>query len=289
MDFSNEKILALAIVCFSPLWAMTPANITDPGSFLSLPPRDILDTTNQYIYNAGTPSRLNQLLPTRSGEDLNELIARYTITPASTVEPTVSQGFTNIEPLLKAFPENPALKQAAAKAFATIFTIALHDACLQKNVELVKLLIGTCSDVNKLGLYNQGPLYCAVLSGSLPILELLATAGATINDHCGTLALNVAIRQGDPEITQWLINHNAPINAPRGLYELTPLMIAISEHGNNGENGITIVQQLIVAGADVNARSGDLTALGYAQTRVARGEQVNPDFITLLERAGAHE
>jgi ankyrin repeat protein len=69
--------------------------------------------------------------------------------------------------------------------------IALHVACGWGNLELVKVLVESGSDVNKPDGDRSTPLYMAALGGNLEVVQYLVSKGAssTKNNYGGTPAM----------------------------------------------------------------------------------------------------
>jgi len=101
-------------------------------------------------------------------------------------------------------------------------------------------------------------LMMAAFNHNMRAIKTLVARGAQVN-QTGWTALHYAAAAGDTEITDFLLEHYAYIDAesPSGM---TPLMIAAREGKEE------VVQQLLAAGADATLKDGGfhLTAAGFA-------------------------
>lgn len=129
---------------------------------------------------------------------------------------------------------------------------ALQTAVRVGDHRLVEALIRSGIDVNAIAPKGtkRPPLQIAVAHGFRDVVELLLSAGATVNypsDGVSRTALQEAVKTGDRVLAQLLIDFGADANAPAArVDERTALQHAVLH------NCEEIVRVLIQAGADVN-------------------------------------
>ena len=117
------------------------------------------------------------------------------------------------------------------------------------NIEIVKLLLGAGSDVNRTGDEKATPLYWACGKRDRDMVELLLVKGADPNIQCcGTqdYALQEACINGDENIVKLLLKNGAKANLHGGQYGTA--LHAACACGND-----SITQILFSNDADVNA------------------------------------
>jgi cytohesin len=187
----------------------------------------------------------------------------------------------------------------------------LHAAVTDNNKDLAELLISKDADVNAKNDYGRTPLHFAVLRANKDIVEVLIANKVTLDaeDKGGVTPLGLAEERGQSEIAELLRENGAKISV--GVNE-TPLIEAIKT-GN-----INKVQSLINGGADVNAKNSyGYTALHatclianrirYTELLIAAGADVSandkdghtplwhaqdrdhPEIVELLREHGAKE
>ena len=156
----------------------------------------------------------------------------------------------------------------------------------------VRRLLQAGADPNRAGRTGVTPLMAAAMGGRVDVLELLLEAGAGIEaqqrseGHDRGTALLFAVRWDRVENVRCLLKAGAKANAPVwGILYGTLLTEAV------GRGGKDVVQLLIAAGADVNARgtvgAGDwYRSPGPPPLRVAvdRGDA---EMVRILLEAGA--
>lgn len=161
---------------------------------------------------------------------------------------------------------------------------ALMLAADEGHVEVVKLLIKAHADVNAeivtLHIGEFTTLMYGLSSGNLEVVDALIEAGAQLNPQhfAGMPPLFFALQfSKDATFIKALLARGADVNL-QALNGVTALMVAT-------ESTPEIVQLLIEAGADVNARTDKegMTALSMA------AEEGREDIVKLLKRAGAVE
>ncbi|KFB51997.1 AGAP004499-PA-like protein [Anopheles sinensis] len=144
----------------------------------------------------------------------------------------------------------------------------LFIACRRGNVEITEYLIKVCeANTEQKGLYEVPedrsvhcvtPLWCACVSGKLPVVKCLVLLGSNINalSDTGSTPLRSACFMTHIDIVQFLVEHGADIKKPN--YNGGTCLI-------NSVQSVTLCTYLISKGADVNARDiQDKTALHYA-------------------------
>nr|XP_023011647.1 protein fem-1 homolog C [Leptinotarsa decemlineata] len=144
----------------------------------------------------------------------------------------------------------------------------LFIACKKGQAEIVEYLITECSaDIEQKGLYEVQedrsthvvtPLWCAAVSGKLPVVEILLRHGADINavSDTGSTPVRSACFMTHYDIVEHLVKHGADINRPN--YNGGTCLI-------NSVQSARLCDFLLKNRADVNARDiQNKTALHYA-------------------------
>ncbi|CAL1528391.1 unnamed protein product [Lymnaea stagnalis] len=129
---------------------------------------------------------------------------------------------------------------------------ALIDACLHGQLEDVKMLIQSDTDINKKDKDGLTPLMHALEAKNTKLIELLIEHGADCEEKTsqGMTYLMLAAVKGLTDIAEMLIDNNANVNATNKIGS-TALMIA-SLHGH-----ADIVAMLMQKGADAGYRNKD--------------------------------
>ncbi|XP_052866251.1 protein fem-1 homolog C [Anopheles cruzii] len=144
----------------------------------------------------------------------------------------------------------------------------LFIACRRGNVEITEYLITMCdANSEQKGMYEVPedrsvhyvtPLWCACVSGKLPVVKCLVRLGSNINalSDTGSTPLRSACFMTHIDIVQFLVENGADIRKPN--YNGGTCLI-------NSVQSVSLCTYLIGKGADVNARDiQDKTALHYA-------------------------
>ena len=142
------------------------------------------------------------------------------------------------------------------------FTTALNHAVLSGYSDMVQVLIDAGADIETTDLWENGPLFLASENGNLTIVKMLVKAGAKVctrgedTDTC----LNIAARNGHTETVRYLVgvkdvdvNHRV-WGGYAGLYGEDFSLCVTPLHGAALAGHTDVVQVLIDAGADVNAK-----------------------------------
>ncbi|XP_028417178.1 serine/threonine-protein kinase pakC-like [Dendronephthya gigantea] len=137
---------------------------------------------------------------------------------------------------------------------------------------MVKCLVGNGADVN--GKNNSGltVLHCAVVKGSLEMVEYLLEKGVDVNvknTHLQTV-LHSAISEGKPEMVKYLVGIGADVNAIKNS-GLTVLHSAVRK------GSLEMVEYLVENGADVNAN--DSNGETVVQSAVRVGDLVTVKYL----------
>jgi cytohesin len=162
------------------------------------------------------------------------------------------------------------------------------------NVEEVRRLLATGADSKVRDDRGAAPLQWAAVLGSKEIAELLIARGADINatDRAGLTALHAAAYQGRREVAELLLLNGAQVNAgstggwtPLGkaMERLaTPDMTPHQASPSDVAATVSVVELLLVHGAEVNPRNASGTPMHYA---AASGQRV---LVELLIAKGAN-
>lgn len=128
---------------------------------------------------------------------------------------------------------------------------ALHWAAHRENSDLIAALIDAGADVNAANRLGATPLYIAARSGRSDLIQQLLAAGANPNVQLteGETPIMSASRTGATEGVRDLIASGANVNVIETSRDQSALMWAAAQ-GHLG-----VVEELITAGADLEARS----------------------------------
>jgi uncharacterized protein len=140
----------------------------------------------------------------------------------------------------------------------------LHYLAVENQLEAVRALVARGAAIDTISEVHGTPILEAAQLGHVEMVKYLLSVGANISiPNQDEPTLIGGVRSGNPDIVQDLINAGADVNARNSLSE-TPLHVA------SEKNDICIVKLLVEAGADVAARAlFDETALDYARNEGA--------------------
>lgn len=142
----------------------------------------------------------------------------------------------------------------------------LFVVCKRGNLEIAEFLINICgADIEQRGLFENGenvhhvtPLWCAAVSGKLPVVKYLVRVGANINapSDSGSTPVRSSCFMTNMEVVEFLVENGADIK--KANYNGGTCLI-------NSVQSVELCSYLIKKGADVNAKDiQNKTALHYA-------------------------
>lgn len=158
-------------------------------------------------------------------------------------------------------------------------TTALHWAAHHNHEDIARLLLASGAAVDAVNRYEVTPLALAALNGSAGMIERLLEAGADVNRSSpeGETPLMTAARTGNRSAINVLLDYGAAVDAIEEWRGQTALMWAVAQ------NQVEVVDVLLRAGADPNARStGGFTPILFAAREGYLGA------LDSLVRAGAN-
>lgn len=129
---------------------------------------------------------------------------------------------------------------------------ALHKAAVEGHEEMVRLLLTAGADVDVLDIEGLRPLNWAIQACRFSVVQLLLNNGASTaaRTHKGFTALQRAVTSGSPQIVKLIAERGGraavDADAPFGIRAL---------HQAAYDDKVEILQLLVEAGADVNART----------------------------------
>lgn len=162
------------------------------------------------------------------------------------------------------------------------FKSALHAASFAGQVDNVKVLIELGSDINCQGGFYGTSLQAAAFKGKVEVMKVLLDAGADINasntGHYGTALMAALAHDNDDnlEAVKLLLDNGADPSLRASTEFRIPLQAACW-HGSD-----EIVNALIAAGADINAKGGI-----YHSALQAAACEGQSDIMAALINAGA--
>jgi ankyrin repeat protein len=159
---------------------------------------------------------------------------------------------------------------------------AVHDFCLQGQLEIVQFLLDQGIDVQASGQSKNTPLHYAVSSGKLALVRLLIARGAKVEarNKAGMRPLHWAADLGNLAMLDLLLSHKAKVKIKGNTTFIisethSPLYLA----AQNGH--LELVRRLLSAGAEVNA-------LNDASCRTALCAACVRDDLAMVELLLAH-
>ena len=154
---------------------------------------------------------------------------------------------------------------------------ALHIACQEGRLEIVKCLIENGAMVNAKEYNGSTPLLIAAHEGRLEIVKYLIENGAILEtqDIEGYTPLHAAAELGRLEIAKCLIINGAMINA-KNIKGLTPLHVA----SNQGR--LEMVKCLVENGANIELKDVDNRNPLYIAAK--NGQKAIVDYLTFVKR-----
>ena len=150
-------------------------------------------------------------------------------------------------------------------------------ACVNGNLEMVKLFIENGANINSKGLLgDETALIVAANAGKKDIVKYLIENGADVNSKCsvykytdGYTALMFASIRGYYEIVEILLDNRADINATTDLGRTALMELLLGFMNGLPENGLyETVKILVDRGTDIKIKDEDgKTALDYAKEK----------------------
>ena len=123
----------------------------------------------------------------------------------------------------------------------------LHITAGAGHMELVNLLLQHGAPVDAQDTFEATPLDEAVQCRQFAVVKVLIAAGAAVNRQSRSESpLQLALQDKNREITVYLLEHGADVNAPSGDPQETPIYAAIDKHD------VEMVKLLIAYGAKVD-------------------------------------
>ena len=106
--------------------------------------------------------------------------------------------------------------------------IAIYDAAIDGNIEVVKQHLAAGTDVNDKGISGRTPLMQATRGGRMEVAELLIANGADLNAKSddGLTPLHASAALGYTKIAELIIDKGADVNA-KSVSGSTPLDLAM--------------------------------------------------------------
>jgi ankyrin repeat protein len=148
---------------------------------------------------------------------------------------------------------------------------SLFEAAVDGDIEQIKLLLTSGTNVNIKDRRGRTALYLAAEKGHADVVKLLIDRGADVNARQRRIVmvpLHRAAIGGHSDVVKLLIDHGADVNA-KDRHEQTPLHFAA------GNGDIKTIELLLSNGADINAKNRyGSTPLFAAMTSTSAGRKV---------------
>jgi len=153
--------------------------------------------------------------------------------------------------------------------------LLLMRAVMNKNENMVRILLKNGADINAKNSLDQTPLIKAIEEGDGAGVSMLLKNGADVNieNPIGLTPLMIAVANGNKEVVHLLLEKNAEIN-PKTRTGSTPLMIALLKENE------AMMDILLEKNADVNAKD----FLGQTLLMMATEKQNETMVRLLLEK-----
>ena len=159
-------------------------------------------------------------------------------------------------------------------------------SCVTENLSMLQKLLEFGADPNMKFQQDENEyvaLHVALSKKNLDLVKALVEGGTELNDTSMVLPLVQAIKEGDNDIINYLLDKGADVNArstveqepSNEIYEYPPILAAISKKNE------VILKKLIQLGADTNASYQGYSALVMAL-------KSTPDMVRVLCENGAN-
>lgn len=147
---------------------------------------------------------------------------------------------------------------------------AIKSPIIENRIGMMKLLIENKADINYTDTNGLNPLNIAVQNGDIQLTEFLMTnkANANILMPDGNGLIEYAITQDNMDLLQVLVENGADINYA-GISSLTPLMVA-SKLGLDNVVRILLSKKIDINAYDINGNTALHIAAGNSQLSVIR-------------------
>ena len=157
---------------------------------------------------------------------------------------------------------------------------AFFEALITNRIEVLRLLLelGVRTDA-----VHQNPLVEACTMRNMAVIRLLLSHGADVNiiDNGCRTCMSIACEHGYDDLAELLLDHGADMDAKTGRYGQTPFLLAcINVH-------LSTVKLLLDRGADANLTGDAIPLIAVCQYRYMARHKSDLDLIDLLLEYGA--
>jgi ankyrin repeat protein len=155
-------------------------------------------------------------------------------------------------------------------------------ACVTGDADYARQILGQDSNLANTPAGEVTPIRLAAYYGHPAIAGLLIENGAPVNQPASQsrdFPLHLAAAQGHADVVALLLEKGAGVDS-RAQHGRTPLLEA-AKH-----NRVDVIRVLVGAGADLEARGGDIWEDG--RTALQEAINIDPDAVEELVRAGAN-